>query len=59
MEQFWSTNKGNPDRAPPTKSTEKTPKNGGLKPILGAVSVAGAEGLEPSARGFGVDVEKA
>jgi len=25
---------------------------------LGAVSVAGAEGLEPSARGFGVDVEK-
>ncbi len=40
------------------KNTEKAPKNGGLEPILGAVLVAGAEGLEPSARGFGVDVEK-
>ncbi len=53
-----SINKGNPDRVPSTKKTEKAPKNGGLEPILGAISVAGAEGLEPSARGFGVDVEK-
>ncbi len=56
MERFWSINKGTPDRAPPTKNTAKAPKNGGLEPILGAVLVAGAEGLEPSARGFGVDV---
>ncbi len=58
MGQFWSLKKGNPDRVLLTKSTEKAPKNGGLEPILGAILVAGAEGLEPSARGFGVDVEK-
>ncbi len=53
MERFWGNHKGTPDRVPPTKNTAKSPKNGGLEPILGAVSVAGAEGLEPSARGFG------
>ncbi len=58
MGQFWSLNKRNPDRVPPTKNTEKAPKNGDLEPILGAISVAGAEGLELSARGFGVAVEK-
>ncbi len=53
-----SINKGNSHRAPRAKNTEKAPKNGGLEPILGAILVAGAEGLEPSARGVGVDVEK-
>ena len=31
----------------------KSPKNGLLKPFFGLLSLAGAEGLEPSARGFG------
>ena len=38
----------------PQKSEEKALKPSGFK----AFSVAGAEGLEPSARGFGVAVEK-
>ncbi len=58
MERFWSINKGNLDRAPRTENIKKAPKNGFKPPFLGAILVAGAEGLEPSARGFGVDVEK-
>ena len=34
-------------------SKEKSPKNGLFKPFFGLFSLAGAEGLEPSARGFG------
>ena len=37
----------------PRKRKEKALKPSGFK----AFSVAGAEGLEPSARGFGVDVD--
>ena len=36
---------------------KKSPKNGLYKPFFGLLSLAGAEGLEPSARGFGDDVE--
>jgi len=32
---------------------EKSPKKGLFKPFFGLLSLAGAEGLEPSARGFG------
>ena len=39
------------------KSRKKSPRNGLFKPFLGLSSLAGAEGLEPSARGFGGDVE--
>ena len=35
------------------KTQKKSPKNGLFKPFLGLLSLAGAEGLEPSARGFG------
>ncbi|WP_216524247.1 hypothetical protein [Lachnoclostridium sp. MSJ-17] len=38
-------------------SKEKSPKNGLFKPFFGLLSLAGAEGLEPSARGFGANVE--
>lgn len=36
---------------------KKSPKNGLFKPFFGLLSLAGAEGLEPSARGFGVATE--
>ena len=36
---------------------QKTPENGLFKPFSGVFLMAGAEGLEPSARGFGVAVE--
>jgi len=42
------------DRAPWRKHKKKSPRNGLFKPFLGLLSLAGAEGLEPSARGFGV-----
>ena len=45
------------DRAPRRKHKKKSPKNGLFKPFLGLLSLAGAEGLEPSARGFGVTLE--
>ena len=35
---------------------KKNPRNDLSKPFLGTKDVAGAEGLEPSARGFGGDV---
>jgi len=43
------------DRIPPPQNTRKARDSKEFR----AMSVAGAEGLEPSARGFGVDVEKA
>ena len=46
---------GNPDRIPPPQNTRKARNSKGFR----AKSVAGAEGFEPSARGFGVDVKKA
>ena len=36
-------------------SKKKSPKNGLFKPFFGLLSLAGAEGFEPSARGFGGD----
>ena len=44
-----------PDRTPSPQNTRKARNSKEFR----AKSVAGAEGLEPSARGFGVDVEKA
>ncbi len=43
------------DRIPPPQNTRKARNSKEFR----AMSVAGAEGFEPSARGFGVDVEKA
>ena len=43
------------DRIPPPKNTRKARNSKEFR----AKSLAGAEGFEPSARGFGVDVEKA
>ena len=43
------------DRIPPPKNTRKARNSKEFR----AKSVAGAEGFEPSARGFGVDVKKA
>ncbi len=43
------------DRIPPPQNTRKARNSKEFR----AKSVAGAEGFEPSARGFGVDVEKA
>ncbi len=54
MEQFWSINKGNSDRVLRKRNKEKWLET----TVSSHFSVAGAEGLEPSARGFGVDVEK-
>ena len=42
------------DRSPPPQNTRKARNSKKFR----AKSVAGAEGFEPSARGFGVDVEK-
>ena len=42
------------DRIPPPKNTRKSRNSKEFRDL----SVAGAEGFEPSARGFGVDVEK-
>ena len=42
------------DRIPPPQNTRKARNSKEFR----AMSVAGAEGFEPSARGFGVDVEK-
>ena len=39
------------------KHKNKTPENGLFKPFSGVFLMAGAEGLEPSARGFGVTTE--
>ena len=39
------------------KKRKKTPENGLFKPFSGVFLMAGAEGLEPSARGFGANVE--
>ena len=41
------------DRAPWQKRKNKTPENGLFKPFSGVFLMAGAEGFEPSARGFG------
>ena len=46
---------GSTDRSPPPQNTRKARDSKEFR----AISVAGAEGFEPSARGFGVDVEKA
>ena len=46
---------GSTDRSPPLQNTRKARNSKEFR----ALSVAGAEGFEPSARGFGVDVEKA
>ena len=35
------------------KTQKESPRNGLFKPFFGLLSLAGAEGLEPSARGFG------
>ena len=43
------------DRIPPPQNTRKARNSKGFR----AKSLAGAEGFEPSARGFGVDVENA
>ena len=43
------------DRIPPPQNTRKARNSKEFR----AISVAGAEGFEPSARGFGVDVENA
>ncbi|MDE6838320.1 MAG: hypothetical protein K2P33_07960 [Acutalibacter sp.] len=43
------------DRIPPPRNTRKSRNSKEFRDL----SVAGAEGFEPSARGFGVDVEKA
>ena len=43
------------DRIPPPQNTRKARNSKEFR----AMSLAGAEGFEPSARGFGVDVEKA
>ena len=50
-----SIKKGISDRAPCEKEKIKTPENGLFKPFSGVFLMAGAEGLEPSARGFGGD----
>ena len=50
--QFAALKPGKSDRAPTSKSIRKTAQPAWLRRF----SVAGAEGLEPSARGFGVDV---
>ena len=42
-----------------TKTMQHMKKENRRKPSVFAGFVAGAEGLEPSARGFGVDVETA
>ena len=39
--------------SPSAPAIRKTPENGLNKPFFGLLSLAGAEGLEPSARGFG------
>ena len=52
-----SVKKGVSDRAPWRKRKDKTPENGLFKPFSGVFLMAGAEGLEPSARGFGANVE--
>ena len=44
-----SVNSGNSDRAPYIKLYQKNGLNAVFKPFV----LAGAEGLEPSARGFG------
>ncbi len=54
MEQFWSINKGNSDRVLRKRNKEKWLET----TVSSHFSVAGAEGLEPSARGFGVAVEE-
>ncbi|WP_217960079.1 hypothetical protein [Acutalibacter muris] len=46
---------GSTDRSPPPQNTRKSRNPKEFRDL----SVAGAEGFEPSARGFGVDVEKA
>ena len=45
---------GTIDRTPPSQNTRKSRNSKEFRDL----SVAGAEGFEPSARGFGVDVEK-
>jgi hypothetical protein len=46
---------GSTDHIPPPKNTRKSRNSLEFRDL----SVAGAEGFEPSARGFGVDVGKA
>ena len=49
------------DRIPPPQNTRKARDSKefrALSDLPEATSLAGAEGFEPSARGFGVDVEK-
>ena len=50
---IWASKCGEADQVPRRKSIRKTAQTAWLSRF----SVAGAEGLEPSARGFGVDVE--
>ena len=52
---------GTIDRIPPPQNTRKSRNSKefrDLSDLPEAMSLAGAEGFEPSARGFGVDVEK-
>ena len=53
--KIHATESGTMNRIPLPKNTKKARNSKEFR----AMSVAGAEGFEPSARGFGVDVEKA
>ena len=53
--KIYAIESGTIDRTPPPQNTRKARNSKGFR----AKSLAGAEGFEPSARGFGVDVENA
>ena len=53
--KIYAIENGKVDRMSPPQNTRKARNSKEFR----AKSVAGAEGFEPSARGFGVDVEKA
>ena len=53
--KIYAIESGTIDRTPPPQNTRKARNSKEFR----AKSVAGAEGFEPSARGFGVDVKKA
>ena len=52
--KIYAIESGTIDRTPPPQNTRKARNSKGFR----AKSLAGAEGFEPSARGFGVDVGK-
>ena len=52
--KIYAIESGTIDRTPPPQNTRKARNSKEFR----AKSVAGAEGFEPSARGFGVDVGK-